>query len=797
MVARRQRSYSRRGSIIVASVCAAAMFALAVERGAPVETKTSPAPTGEFAGKIVPFVAKYCGDCHAGAKPEGNLDLLKFKDASTVTSNRKAWRKVLGKLSAHEMPPADEDQPADEERNAVVRWVDAELARPVPLSAQDPGRVTIHRLNRAEYNNTIRDLVGVDFHPADDFPADDVGYGFDNIGDVLSMSPLLLEKYMRAAERIMDQAIVVPRPNAVPPTKTFDVAKLDATGPAELTFRGARRIARNGELRQKWNVPYDGDYRLRVRARGEKSGDDVPHMVVKVDDKEIKAFDVKVDRMPPASYDCIAHLTAGDHRLAIEFTNEYTDPKPKDDTRRDRALVVSKFEVDGPLGALPFEALPLSHRQIFIARSKSTGATSEEKADAARQIIRHFANRAFRRPVKDEELDRLMKLWSMADKDGEPFEQGIQLALEAVLVSPHFLFRVEADPTPDEPQAKHEINDYELATRLSYFVWSSMPDDELRALCDQGTLRKEGHLEAQIRRMLKDPKAQALVDNFAGQWLQTRRIGTITPDKSVFPQFDDDLRAAMKKETELFFLHVMNEDRSVLEFLDADYTWANERLAKLYGISGVSGEEFRRVSLNGTHRGGLLTEASVLLITSNPGRTSPVKRGKWVLETLLGAPPPSPPPNVPALPDDKRAPLTGTLRQRMEQHRADPICASCHKAMDPLGFGLENFDAIGGWRTKDGGQPIDASGVLPGGRKFDGVEGLRETLKSKKDQFARCFAEKMLTYALGRGLEDFDDAAVDQIAHAAAQNDYRFSSFVIEIARSAPFQMRRGAGVSR
>jgi hypothetical protein len=590
----------------------------------------------------------------------------------------------------------------------------------------------------------------------------------------------------------MDQAIAVPRPNAPPPTKTFEVAKLDATVKAELNFRGARRMTKNGELRQEWKTPYEGDYRIRVRARGDKVGDDLPHMVVKVDDSEIKAFDVKADRMPANSYDCTTHLKPGGHRLAIAFTNEFTDPKSKDDFRRDRALLVSKFEVDGPLGPLPFEALPESHRKILVAPLKS-GASPEERADAARQIVRRFADRGFRRPAKDDEVERLMKLWAMADKDGEPFERSVQLALEAVLVSPHFLFRVETDPRPDDPKAKHEINDYELATRLSYFLWSSMPDDELFSLCQKGALRRDGNLEAQVRRMLKDPKAQALVDNFAGQWLQTRRLPTITPDKSAFPQFDESLRAAMQKETELFFLHVMSEDRSVLEFLDADYTWANEPLAKLYGISGVSGDEFRRVSLAGTHRGGLLTEASVLLITSNPGRTSPVKRGKWVLETLLGAPPPSPPPNVPALPDDKKAPLTGTLRQRMEQHRADPICASCHKTMDPLGFGLENFDAVGGWRAQDGGQPIDASGVLPGGKTFDGVEGLRQILKAKKDQFARCLAEKMLTYALGRGLEDFDDAAVDQIAHAAAKNDYRFSAFAIEIARSAPFQLRRGA----
>jgi len=789
--ARRKTVALRLAIASLAAMGIAAVIIISPKPARSIDVSAASAHGDVFSQKIVPFVAKYCGDCHSGPKPERDLDLVKFKDAAEVAANRKVWRKVLGKLSAHEMPPADQDQPPATEIEMVARWIDAELARPVPFDDQEPGRVTIRRLNRAEYNNTIRDLVGVDFHPADDFPADDVGYGFDNIGDVLSLSPLLFEKYVAAAERIMNQAIVVPRKDAPPPTKAFDVAKLDATAKAELTFRGARRMTKNGELRQEWKVTYDGDYRIRVRARGSKSGDDLPHMIVKVDGKETKAFDVKIERMPPTNYECTTHLAAGVHRLAIAFTNEFRDPKASDSVRRDRALDVSKLEVDGPLGPLPFEAMPESHRKLLIAPLKA-GASSEERAEMARQIIRRFADRAFRRPAKDEEIDRLMKLWSMSDNDDEPFDRSIQLALEAVLVSPHFLFRVEADPA--DGKSKRALDDYELATRLSYFLWSSMPDDELLALCSKGSLRKNGNLEAQVRRMLKDQKAQALFDNFAGQWLQTRRIAAIAPDKSVYPDFDESLRAAMEKETELFFLHVMNEDRSVLEFLDADYTWANERLAKFYGINGVSGDEFRKVPLTGTHRGGLLTEASILLITSNPGRTSPVKRGKWVLETLLGAPPPTPPPNVPALPDDKKAPLTGTLRQRMEQHRADPICASCHKTMDPLGFGLENFDAVGRWRTQDGGQPIDASGLLPGGRKFDGVEGLRAILKARKDEFARCLAEKMLTYALGRGLEDFDDAAVDQIAHAAAKNDYRFSAFAIEIARSAPFQLRRGAG---
>ncbi len=782
-----------RFALIAVACCLAAGLVAFVARPA-VSVESNSAAVADFFGKrIVPFVTKYCSDCHAGEKPERDLDLTKFKDAAAVTGNRKTWRKVLGKLSSHEMPPADSEQPPAADAEAIAHWIDTELARPVPFAAQNPGRVTIHRLNRAEYNNTVRDLVGVDFHPADDFPADDVGYGFDNIGDVLSLSPLLLEKYVSAAERIMNQAIAAPDKNAPAPTKTLDLPKMQATAKAEVNFRGGRRMIKNGEIWQTWKVPFEGEFRIKIRARGDKIGDDLPHMVVKLDDKEVKAFDVRTERGQQPTYDASLRATAGDHRLAIAFTNEFTDEKSKDELRRDRALTISKIDVEGPLGPPPFEALPESHRKIFLAPLKGR-ASADERAEAARKIIRRFASRAFRRPAKDEEIERLMKLWSMADKDGEPFERSMQLALEAVLVSPHFLFRVEADPKAEDANGRRELSDYELATRLSYFLWSSMPDDELFALCEKGTLRKEGNLEAQVRRMLKDPKSQALVDNFAGQWLQIRRIGTITPDTSVFPGFDESLRAAMEKETELFFLHVMNEDRSVIEFLDADYTYANERLAKLYGISGVSGSEFRKVSLGGTHRGGLLTQASILLITSNPGRTSPVKRGKWVLETLLGAPPPSPPANVPALPDDKKAPLTGTLRQRMEQHRADPICASCHKVMDPLGFGLENFDAIGGWREKDGGQPIDPSGILPGGRKFAGVEGLREILKAKKDEFARCLAEKLLTYALGRGLEDFDDAAVDQIAHAAAKSDYKFSSFAVEIARSAPFQLRAAAG---
>jgi hypothetical protein len=379
----------------------------------------------------------------------------------------------------------------------------------------------------------------------------------------------------------------------------------------------------------------------------------------------------------------------------------------------------------------------------------------------------------------------------MADKEGESFENSVKLALEAVLVSPHFLFRGELQPRPRDPNSIHPIDEFALASRLSYFLWSSMPDDELFALAERGKLRKT--LDAQVRRMLKESRARALVENFAGQWLQIRNLKLIAPDTVQFPEFDDNLRAAMEKETQLFFEAIMKGDRSVLEFLDSDYTFVNERLARLYGIAGVGGEQFQRVSLKGSQRGGLLTQASILTITSNPTRTSPVKRGKWILDNILGTPPPPPPPDVPDLKEGKEAVLSGTLRQRMEQHRENTLCASCHARMDPIGFGFENFDGIGAWREKDGSFPIDPAGKLVSGETFQGPADLKQILLNrKKEEFLRCLSERLLTYSLGRGLEYYDRKAVDQIAQGLAKSKYKFSSLVLGVVKSAPFQMRRG-----
>jgi hypothetical protein len=463
--------------------------------------------------------------------------------------------------------------------------------------------------------------------------------------------------------------------------------------------------------------------------------------------------------------------------------NDYFNPDDPDPKNRARNLVVNYLEISGPMEA---NEMPEPYRRIFI-RKPTPGTTNE----AARAIITNFARKAYRRPVSAEELGRLMKIFQVVQMDKGGFEAGIRLTLQAVLVSPNFLFRGELQPEPDNPHSMHPVDDYALASRLSYFLWSSMPDEELFTLAAKGKLRSD--LENQVKRMLKDPKSHALVQNFADQWLQIRNLAAAAPDHEVFPEFDDQLRSAMASETEMFFEYIMRQDRSVLEFLDADYSFLNERLARLYGIRGVTGDQFQRVSLKGSGRGGLLTQASILTLTSNPTRTSPVKRGKWVLENILGTPPPPAPPNVPPLKEGKEAVAGGTLRHRMERHRTDPVCASCHAKMDPIGFGFENYDAIGRWRTTDGNLPLDTSGELSDGESFKNVADFKKILlKRKRDQFARCLSEKMLTYALGRGLEHYDKCAVDQIVKNLAKNHYRFSELITEVVKSTPFEMRRG-----
>ncbi len=521
-------------------------------------------------------------------------------------------------------------------------------------------------------------------------------------------------------------------------------------------------------------------YQLRVQAAGDQAGPEPAKMAIRLDGREVCVQDVTATRDAPGTYVARLQVQAGKRKVGVAFTNDYYQPDASGGPQ-DRNLYVVSLELRGPLG-LAAAPVPDMHRRIFIV--EPTEQTSEQ--EAARRILTRLASAAFRRPAQPQEIQRLLKLVQLADQQGDSFEAGIQLALQAILVSPHFLFRVELDPAQQEDV--RTLNDYELATRLSYFLWSSMPDEELFALAREGALRRDDNLPQQVRRMLADPKSEAFIESFAGQWLQLRSLEDRTFDGQRFPDCDRQLLSAMREETTRFFGEIVRQDMSVLRILDADFTYVNEALARHYGIEGISGPQLRRVSLQGTPRAGILTQASILAVTSNPTRTSPVKRGKFVLENLLGTPPPAPPANVPQL-DDAGRQLTGTLRQRLEQHRADPSCAACHKLMDPIGFALENFDAVGRYRTEDDGAAIDTSGELPTGEHFAGLPELRELLLHlKRDDFLQCLAEKTLVYAVGRGLEYYDQCAVDKIKNALELDDYRFSRLVLEVVKSEPFQ---------
>jgi hypothetical protein len=739
------------------------------------------------------FLAKHCTHCHGDAKPKADLNLAKYHDGTDILKGRKVWESVLEKVRSGEMPPPKRPRPAKDETEAFLRGISDLFARTDREAKPDPGRVTVRRLNRAEYNNTIRDLVGVDFQPAEDFPADDVGHGFDNIGDVLTLSPILLERYLTAAESIMQRAILVgepPKPARRPVIALFLLPRLPGMRDVPV-----RLLEEKGELHAPWRLHTEGDYRLRVRAWGRQVGDEPVRMVVRMDRKELDIVEVKAVKGKTGSYEFTLKLKPGEHKADFAFLNPFTDEKADKSERKKRALALERAELEGPL-----DTYPPTHRRLLAC----TG--SKPPREQAREVLGRFTSAAYRRPATEAEVERLVEFFEDVRSRGESREAAFRLAMQAVLVSPKFLFRLELDDRPDS-DAPHPLDDYQLASRLSYFLWSTMPDEELFGLARRKELA--GNLDAQVRRMLGDPKAKALVDNFAMQWLQLRRLANFSPDAKLFPNFGERLRAAMLRETELFVASIFREDRSVLELIDADYTFLNERLASHYGIADtrgnlegqkpnqpagerIYGEQFRRVSVGDSGRGGLLTQASILTVTSNPTRTSPVKRGRWVLEQILGTPPPPPPPDVPELAENPKAVLSGSLRQRMEQHRANPNCAVCHARMDPIGFAFENFDAIGAFRTNDAGFTIDPSGTLPGGRTFQGPADLKKILKEKKELFTRCLTEKMLTYALGRGLEYYDRPAVDRIVAALASNDYRFSTLVSEIARSDPFRLRRG-----
>jgi hypothetical protein len=749
-----------------------------------VATLAAAAPKApSYAKAVTPFLTQYCFDCHGNGKHKGDVALDKWKSEADAFADRKTWERVMQMVQGHDMPPKRKTQPTEKERATLVTWIETAVLK-CDCNNPDPGRVTIRRLNRVEYNNTIRDLLGVDFQPADDFPVDDSGYGFDNIGDALSMPPVLIEKYLTAAEKIVDAALGLAKSR----TLRFAVDELEVGYNAKR--RGDGWVALNSieeddvAVERSFNV--GGEYVVRVRAYARQESTNSMKLDFMLDKTPVQVVEVETNQAAPRVYEAKLNIPAGRHRIRAVVRrikaglSEAEALKWKSGPGQKGSVAVEWLEIEGPLTI----TAPAS-RQRLLAREPARG----KETAMAPEILARLAARAFRRPVTKPEVDRLVGLAAKSWQRGEKFEEGLALSVQAILVSPHFLYRGELQPEPDNPKAIHSVSEHALASRLSYFLWSTMPDDELFKQAERRTLRK--NLEPQVRRMLKDTKSRALVDNFAGQWLQLRNLATMTPDPKTFKNFDEPLREAMRRETELFFEHLLREDRSVVEFLSADYTFANKRLAKHYGLEGVHSDEFQRVSLSNTPRRGVLTHGSILALTSNPTRTSPVKRGKWVLDNLLNAPPPPPPPDVPELKEGKE--LTGTLRQRMEQHRADALCASCHARMDPIGFAFENFDGIGAWRDKEGGHAIDASGELLTGETFKTASDFLAILsQEKKDQFVRTLADKMLTYALGRGLEYYDKCALDEITKSVSKSDYRFSSLIMAVAKSTPFQKRRG-----
>ncbi len=732
---------------------------------------------------------RYCVACHNARTLTAGL-ALDAVDPARVADHAEVWEKVLRKLRTRTMPPAPRPRPDAESYAALVAYFETALDRAAE-AAPDPGRPAVQRLNRAEYANAVRDLLAFEVDGQALLPADESGYGFDNIGDVLTVSPGLLERYLLAAAKISRQA--VGDPTLRPTTALYRTSPLlaqDGRISEDLPF-GSR-----GGLAVRHHFPLDAEYVIRVALRGRSRAGHA--MEIRLDRARVGRFDLG-ERAP---LEVRVPVAAGTRLLGVSFVEALEHSLPLDGRPPPPPITsfaftlypndpsVERVEIVGPYaGRTPVDTP--SRRAIFTCHPD----TGPEESACAERIVGALARRAYRRPVTDADTAPLLAAYAAGRQAGGGFEDGVRWAIEALLVSPKFLFRVEEPPAGAAPGAPYRLGDLDLASRLSFFLWSSIPDDELVDLAAGGRLREPGVLEGQVRRMIDDPRAQALVENFAGQWLYLRNLPSVAPDAGRFPEFDDNLRQALRQETELFVASQIREDRGVLDLLRADYTFVNERLARHYGIPGVYGGHFRRVAYRDDRRAGLLGHGSLLTVTSYPHRTSPVLRGKWLLENLLGAPPPPPPPDIPELdePGDRAAPAT--MRERMARHRASPACATCHAKIDPLGFALENFDAVGRWRSREegAGTPIDASGALPDGAPFDGPAAFREALLREPwaTEFATTVTEKLLTYALGRGLEHYDAPAVRRVLRDAEPGGYRWSSLIQGVVESLPFQMRR------
>ena len=766
----------------------------------------SPAPSNH-----AEMLGTYCSRCHNDDDKVAGLSIEDLRDGDLAHgAHAEEWEKILRRASLGEMPPRDKPQPDASARAAFVTWL--ESSRDAYAAAHpDPGRATIRRLNRVEYANAVRDLLGLKVDISRELPQDNSGYGFDNIADVLSVSPTLMDRYVAVAGKVgrMATGLTSKREFVTSYDLPKDGSVMNSGRPAynERASDDLPLGSRGGDA-VNYYARYDAVYEISGwlnantnnetdRLTEDKVSVRVPlkagaHMIglsfrrALAPDETVQTLRNDLDKVPlptaaPAllpldvSIDGVRvkTLTVPSYRMSPRYSQQNF---PRDVLQMD---VAGPFSPGGP-GNTP------SRERIFICQPADASA----EAGCARRIIKTLAHRAYRRPISAADMSPLMHIYA-AERATSDFEHGVEAAVEAILVSPHFLFLIEQDPKGSAPGSVHRISDVELASRLSFFLWSSIPDETLLKVAESGRLHRSGVLQAQVARMLADPRADALTRNFAGQWLYLRNLDQQRPDITVFPKFDTRLRTAMARETEMFFTYVVRTNRSVLDFIAADYTFLNQRLAEHYGIAGVNGTAMRRVSLDPSeHRGGLLGQASILTVTSYGNHTSVVKRGKWILENMLAAPPPPPPPGVPALVtvhDGRQL----NARQQLELHRRDPHCAACHMKMDPLGFALENFDAIGGYRLTDAGQPIDVSATMPEGTKFSGLAGLQQILLARKDEFTGAFTERLMTYALARGVGAADMPAIRKIVRGAAADDYRVQTIIQGIVASDPFTLRK------
>ncbi len=779
-----------------------AKVALNTPATAPIETPSATPADRKH------MLTQYCAGCHNDKLKTAGMSVVPL-DAENLAANEPTWEKILRRLSLGEMPPKGMPRPPKEQIGDFTHWLATSLDS-MAAANPNPGHSAVRRMNRAEYSNAVRDLLALDIDMSKDLPVDDTGYGFDNIADVLTVSPTLMDRYITVAGKISRLATgqASKKVTTVDDRLTKDLFE-NAFGVPSYNERAsdALPLDSRGGGAFKFYAPYDASYNIQLflnAGTGTESEIDANNrfevrVPLKAGLRTIGAYWPKKlaldETLVPKTTTGPRPGKPGDPvPMALDISvdgarvKEITVPSVAKGPNVAQAFYlrdVMQISVEGPFD-IKGPGDTASRRKIFICRPSA----ALPEAACARKIVATLARHAYRRPVNQADIAPLMKIYAEG-REGADFDHGISAALQAVLVSPDFLFMRETDPATAAAGTVHKISDLELATRLSFFLWSSIPDDKLLAAAEHKQLSKPAVLKAQVARMLADPKARALTDNFAGQWLYLRKLDYQRPDRRIYPDFDQRLRSAMKTETEMFFDHVVREDRPVLDFLDADYTFLNQRLAEHYGIPGIYGTSFRQVQLDpALHRGGLLGQGSILTVTSYNNRTSVVLRGKWILENILAAAPPPPPPNVPALNDAKNGKAM-TVREQMEAHRANPVCASCHTKMDPLGFSLENYDAIGAWRKGYAGQLVDASAVLPDGTQFDGPKGLQGILMARKDQFVEAFTERLMTYGLGRGLEAYDMPAVREVRYAAARDGYKINTIILGIVQSVPFSMRR------